>query len=202
VLRVGVWPVTHPGVATSLLYGPTRPEAFRALYHEHRPTIRRYFVTRATPDQVEDLLSETFLVAWRRAGEGKAHTLPWLLNVAAKVLANDRRKAESTTELVRRLTQVTRFETPSVAIEAERRAEHLAVLHALAQLRPRDRELLLLSVWDGLSTGEVAVVLGITPIAARARLSRARRRLESGLRSELEVPSPRTSPTFSEGTSA
>lgn len=178
------------------------PDAFRALYHEHRPTIRRYFATRAPPGEVDDLTSETFLVAWRRAGERKTDTLPWLLNVAAKVLANDRRKTESTTELVQRLTRVTQFETSSVAVEAERRAEHLAVLHALAELRPPDRELMLLSVWDGLKTGEVAVVLGITPIAARARLSRAKRRLQSKLRTELDVPSPRTSPTFSERTSA
>jgi RNA polymerase sigma-70 factor (ECF subfamily) len=178
------------------------PEAFRALYHEYRPTIRRYFGTRAPPGEVDDLTSETFLVAWRRAGEGTTQTLPWLLNVAAKVLANDRRKTESTAEVVRRLTQVTEFQISSVAAQAERRAEHLAVLHALAQLRPPDRELMLLSVWDGLKTGEVAVVLGITPIAARARLSRARRRLQSALRTELDVPSPRTSPTFSERTSA
>jgi RNA polymerase sigma-70 factor (ECF subfamily) len=178
------------------------PEAFRALYHEHRPTIRRYFVTRAPPDQVDDLLSETFLVAWRRAEAGKTHNLPWLLNVAAKILANDRRKTESTIELVQRLTHITASQTSSVAVQAERRAEHLAVLHALAQLRPPDRELLLLSVWDGLKTAEVAVVLNITPIAARARLSRARRRLESKLRTQLDVPSRRTSPTVSERTSA
>lgn len=178
------------------------PDAFRAFYHEHRATIRRYFVTRAPPSQVDDLLSETFLVAWRRAGERKAHALPWLLNVAAKVLANDRRKTESTGELVRRLAQVSRFETTSVALEAEQRAEHLAVLHALAKLRPGDRELMLLSVWDGLKTGEVAVVLGITPVAARARLSRARRRLESALRAELDSPYHHPRPTFSERTSS
>jgi RNA polymerase sigma-70 factor (ECF subfamily) len=178
------------------------PNAFRALYHEHRPTIRRYFATRAPASQVDDLTSETFLVAWRRAGEGRAHTLPWLLNVAAKVLANDRRKTESSGELVRRLTQVSRFETASAALEAERRAEHLAVLQALAKLRPGDRELLLLSVWDGLQTGEIAVVLGISPVAARARISRARRRLKSALRAELDVPSPRPSPTLSERTSS
>lgn len=178
------------------------PAAFRALYHEHRPTIRRYFATRAPPSQVDDLTSETFLVAWRRAGEGKAHTLPWLLNVAAKVLANDRRKTESSGELVRRLAQVSRLETASAALEAERRADHLAVLHALAELRPGDRELMLLSVWDGLQTAEIAVALGITRVAARARLSRARRRLESALRSELASAPHPTSPTFSERTSS
>jgi RNA polymerase sigma-70 factor (ECF subfamily) len=177
-------------------------DAFRALYAEHRPTIRRYFVTRAPPSQVDDLTAETFLVAWRRAGDERAHTLPWLLNVARKVLANDRRKTESTGELVQRLAQVTRFESASAAHDAERRARHLAVLRALAHLRPVDREVLLLSIWDGLRTGEVAVALGITPVAARARLSRARRRLESALRTELDAPPHPTARTFSERTSA
>jgi RNA polymerase sigma-70 factor (ECF subfamily) len=169
------------------------PEAFREAYRAHRPTIRRYFAARAPLDRADDLTAETFLIAWRRAGEGRAGTLPWLLNVAAKVLANDRRKVESSQELFGRLVQVSPLTADSSATQAATRADHLAVLRALAELRPADREVLLLTLWDGLSTGEVAVATGVTPIAARARISRARRRLQTALRAELIGPPPHPS---------
>lgn len=172
------------------------PDAFRALYAEHRPTIKRYFAARAPASQVDDLTSETFLVAWRRDADRPAHTLPWLLNVAGKVLSHQRRKTERSGDLVHRLAQVSRLDDPGVPQAAERRTEQLAVLHALATLTPGDRELMLLTIWDGLQTREVATALGVTPVAARARLSRARRRLESALRAELDSPShPATNPT-------
>ena len=55
------------------------------------------------------------------------------------------------------------------------------MLAALETLSSDDRELLLLVGWDGLDAASVAEVLGCTPDAARARLSRARRRLEAAL---------------------
>ncbi len=170
-------------------------EAFRALYREHLPTIRRYLAARAPASQVDDLAAETFLVAWRRLADMPPQALPWLLNVAAKLLANQRRKTDRSVALVERLVHVSRLDDPGAAFAAERRAEHLAVLHALARLSPGDRELMLLSVWDGLRPREIAVVLAVNPVSVRARLSRARRRLERVLRAELEaadhsLPSP------------
>lgn len=50
---------------------------------------------------------------------------------------------------------------------------------ALARLSRGDREVLLLSAWEGLAADEAAVMLGISPSAYRKRLSRARRRLET-----------------------
>ena len=55
------------------------------------------------------------------------------------------------------------------------------MLAALETLSSDDRELLLLVGWDGLDAASVAEVFGCTPDAARARLSRARRRLEAAL---------------------
>lgn len=170
------------------------PEAFRALYREHHPTIRRYFAARAPASQVDDLAAETFLIAWRRAQDIPAHVLPWLLNVAAKLLANQRRRTDRADALVERLARVSRLDDPDAAAAAERRAERVAVLRALTRLSASDRELMLLSVWDGLPARDIAVVLDVNPVATRTRLSRARRRLERALRAELEshdaLPSP------------
>ena len=171
------------------------PEAFRLLYREHHPTVRRYLAARAPANDVEDLAAETFLLAWRRAADLPPHALPWLLNVAAKVLANRRRSIERGDALVERLARVSRFDDPGVPDALERRDEYAAVLRAVAGLRPGDREVVLLTLWDGLEAREVAVVLGVSGVAARARLSRARRRLERALRTELDgAPHPATIP--------
>jgi RNA polymerase sigma-70 factor, ECF subfamily len=174
----------------------SEPEVFRALFREHHPRIRRYFAARAPASQVDDLAAETFLVAWRRFAEIPPQPLPWLLNVASKVQANQRRKTERAQALVERLASASRLDALDASAAAERRARHLAVLHALARLSESDRELMLLSLWDGLQGGEIALALGVNPVATRARLSRARRRLERALRAELEAagePAPRPS---------
>jgi RNA polymerase sigma-70 factor, ECF subfamily len=67
------------------------PEAFRALYRAHYGTVCRYLAARAHRSAVEDVAAETFLVAWRRQAELPPHIVPWLLNTAAKCLANARR---------------------------------------------------------------------------------------------------------------
>jgi RNA polymerase sigma-70 factor (ECF subfamily) len=170
------------------------PDAFRALYRRHHPTLRRYFAARVPASQVDDLVAETFLIAWRRARDMPPAALPWLFGVAANLLADQRRKVERADALVERLAHVSRLDDPDVAAAAERRAQGGAVLRALATLSAGDRELMLLSVWDGLPAREIAVVLGVNPVATRARLSRARRRLERALRTELDRPDPLRSP--------
>jgi RNA polymerase sigma-70 factor (ECF subfamily) len=52
---------------------------------------------------------------------------------------------------------------------------------ALATLGPADREILRLCGWEELTPEEIAAVLGISRIAARSRLHRARRRLRAAL---------------------
>jgi len=72
-----------------------------------------------------------------------------------------------------------------------------ALASALATLGERDREVLLLTAWEGLAPGEAATVLGCSRNAFAVRLHRARRRLASALnRAEADRPSiPRLSET-------
>ena len=60
------------------------------------------------------------------------------------------------------------------------------VLRALAKLSERDRDLLLLSAWDGLTAAEIAAAVGCSGTAAKVRLHRARRRLQRQL-AELDT---------------
>jgi RNA polymerase sigma factor (sigma-70 family) len=170
------------------------PDAFRALYRRHYRSVCRFLASRTAPDHVEDLAAETFLIAWRKAAQVPDMQLPWLLNVASKVLANHRRSGEARTAMTERLTRQARLDAPGAEADAERRQQQRAVIAALAALREPDRELLLLSLWDDLKPREIAVVLALSPIVARARLSRARKRLQRALDAELDAPSPRAVP--------
>jgi RNA polymerase sigma-70 factor (ECF subfamily) len=162
------------------------PEAFRVLYRAHYRTVCRYLAARVDPSLVEDVAAETFLVAWRRQAEmPRHHVLPWLLNTAAKCLANQRRTRERSAALVERLAGVA-VADPSVDDDLAQDAQRRALLTALAALAESDRELLLLRHWDGLAAREVAAVLELNPVVTRTRLHRAGRRLQQALRAALE----------------
>jgi RNA polymerase sigma-70 factor (ECF subfamily) len=161
------------------------PEAFRALYRRHYAAVCRYLAARTDREHVEDLAAETFLVAWRRQRELPAHERPWLLNAAGKCLANQRRSRERASALAERLAAMAPRESPGLEAELVRGAQGQALVGALANLGDRDREVVLLRHWDGLTPREIAGVLEVTSVTARARLHRAGRRLERALAAAL-----------------
>lgn len=158
---------------------PSTPgDAVRRCYAEHRDAIWRYVLRRTGDrDLAEDVTSEVFVVAWRRAHEPRAVVpdLPWLYGVARKLLANARRAHGRRAALVERLAGETAGRIADD--EAERLIDGWVVRDALEQLAPADREVLRLAAWEGLEPHEIAVVLACRPGTARIRLHRARRRL-------------------------
>jgi RNA polymerase sigma-70 factor (ECF subfamily) len=169
-------------------------QAFRDLYRAHYRTVCRYLVVRADADLVEDVAAETFLVAWRRRSQLPDHVVPWLLNTAAKCLANQRRSRQRAAALVERLAAATAAGATWIEEDLARDAQRRALAVALAGLGDRDRELLVLRHWDGLAPREVAAVLELTPVLVRTRIHRAERRLRQALTTALEdqdAPRPR-----------
>jgi RNA polymerase sigma-70 factor, ECF subfamily len=160
-----------------LTIGTSHEERFRAAYQRHAGAVWRYLARRLGDDDLaEDLTSEVFVVAWRRRHDAPTDSLPWLYGVARRVLANDRRAARAHAMRIRALADqlaAAAPEEPSGAVAA-----------ALAGLRERDREILLLAAWEGLEPHEVATALGIRPATARVRLHRARRRFSALLDTE------------------
>jgi RNA polymerase sigma-70 factor, ECF subfamily len=148
------------------------------LHREHAGAVRAFVRRRIGDDEADDVVADVFVVVWRRLDDVPADARIWLLGVARRVLANRRRTAKRQRALYDRLAR-----------DAERRpgadagpeAADGAVLRALASLAARDREVLLLVTWDGLSHAEAGAVLGVRPATVTMRVHRARRRLEQAL---------------------
>jgi RNA polymerase sigma-70 factor (ECF subfamily) len=149
------------------------------LYRDQGRAILAYALRRVeSSEDAADVVAETFLVAWRRLDEvpvGDGGRL-WLYAVARRVIANLHRAERRRTRLGQRLAESMRIELASRPAPAGEGAE---ILQAMGGLGDDDRELLLLVSWEELSPGEAAKVLGISPLAARSRLHRARRRLRA-----------------------
>jgi RNA polymerase sigma factor (sigma-70 family) len=152
---------------------------FGRLYREQGRAILSYALARVDdPDDATDVVAETPLVAWRRLGEvpiGAGEKL-WLYGVARRVVANLHRSARRRTRLAERLAESLRTEA---AVHPAPDGEAAEVLELIGELGEESRELLLLVSWEGLSPAEAGKVLGISALAARSRLHRARRRLRS-----------------------
>jgi RNA polymerase sigma factor (sigma-70 family) len=145
------------------------------LWHGWHRHVLAYAIRRADSATAEDVVSETFAIAWRRLGDVPERPLPWLLAVARRVLANKRRGERRRAALVERL----RHEGAAAQGPPDARAER--ALAALAGLSERDQETLLLHAWDGLDHGEAGTVMGCSAATFAVRLHRARRRFEQEL---------------------
>jgi RNA polymerase sigma-70 factor (ECF subfamily) len=162
---------------------PSRRTRFESLFGEHYDDVLAYALRRSDGETAQDVVAETFLVAWRRLDAVPADPLPWLYGVARRVLANQRRAGRRRDALARRL---------AVHAEASDRRAMVgdsSLLRALARLSESDREALVLVAWEGLDQGRVAAALGCRPATLRVRLYRARRRLAHELQRE-ENPLP------------
>jgi RNA polymerase sigma-70 factor, ECF subfamily len=152
---------------------------FFRLHREHARDVLGYALRRSTdPEDAADVVAETFLVAWRRLGDvpldGEARL--WLYGTARRVLANQRRGERRRGRLAERLREELRRQLP-----VQPAGEAANVLEALAAMGEEDRELLMLIGWEGLTPSQAARVFEISPLAARSRLHRARRRLRARL---------------------
>ncbi len=162
-------------------------ERFERIYRENFRAVLRFAALRIDPERAKDVAAETLLVAWRRLDDVPAEPRPWLFGVARKVIAGQFRSQTRRDALAARLQGELQTDSADLAGSI---ADRESVLTAFAALRERDREVLRLVAWDGLSPVEAAEVLGVTRLAFAVRLHRARRRLEQALEPELQSLAP------------
>ncbi|GAA3198713.1 RNA polymerase sigma factor [Dactylosporangium siamense] len=162
----------------------TDAERFTSIYDAHHRQVYGYAVTRAGREHADDVVADTFLVAWRRVREIPATPLPWLLGVARNVARERFRDEVRQGAIAAELRTWIREAEDDVAEHVTDRA---AVLHALSGLSEDDRELLTLTAWHGLSARDAARVVGCSTATFFVRLHRARKRLQ-----EAMTATPRT----------
>lgn len=163
---------------------------FRALYDGNFAAVLGYTLRRVEqPTDAADVVSETFLVAWRRLDEAPpGDSRPWLFGIARHVLSNYHRGLRRRQRLGGRLRDtLARDVAPDPANGV---TEWDRIRRVLLKLRPDDRELLMLVGWDGLTPTEAAGVVGIAPGTARMRLARARARFRDLLDPVGDAPGP------------
>ena len=150
------------------------PDArFVALYESHAGAVLAYARRRCGDDEAEDVLAETFLIAWRRRDDVPSDALPWLYAVARNVVSNRLRSSRRRTALEARLA--------AEPLPPDDDAPDPRLRAALSALRPIDREALLLTAWEGLSTERAARAAGCSAATFHVRLHRARKRLAQAL---------------------
>ena len=172
--------------ATVIQLSRREPEQFTLLFRRHAPHIQRYVTRRLGPDAADDIVAETFLLAFRqrdRYDQDRADARPWLYGIATNLIGRHRR---AEIRLYRALART--GADPVVApftdqvddrVSATTAARRLAA--ALAGLSAEHRDTLLLVAWGDLSYDEVATALGVPVGTVRSRLSRARSRLRRTL---------------------
>lgn len=146
-----------------------------ALFSEHSAAVRAYARRRVPSATADDVVSDVFVVAWRRLDDVPDDGLPWLLACAQRIIANQRRSVRRQAALRDRLSHK-RTGAPGGQTIADS-----VLAEALATLSRNDREALMLTAWEGLEPARAAAVMGCSPRAFSMRLHRARRRLATAM---------------------
>jgi RNA polymerase sigma-70 factor (ECF subfamily) len=118
--------------------------------------------------------------------------LPWLLTVATNVVRNEQRSFSRRIKNLRRVG-----EEPAMPDHADMVAERLddqrkmkELLKAVATLPRNEQEALALCVWAEVSYEDAAAVLGIAAVSVRARVSKAKAKLQQFRELVLTVALP------------
>jgi len=155
-----------------------------AVYEQHAPAIRAYAARRVEPDAVDDVVAETFAIAWRKLPR-EADPLPWLYAVARRVVHGHRRSHARRTALLQRVGGHASV-APAPDVSEQIHGDPL-LARAFARLTETEREAIRLIAWEGLEPGDAARAAGCTRATFAVRLSRARARLRTALASEARA---------------
>ena len=173
----------HELIARSL----AEPAAFADLFDLHAATVHRYAASRTDRQTADDLLSETFLVAFDKRGNFDAErgaVRAWLLGITTTLIRKHRRTearayAGLAADKASRILSADAYQEADARLDAAASVRDLA--RALAKLAPGDRDVVLLYAWEELSYQDIALALDIPLGTVRSRLNRARTKLGANM---------------------
>ena len=172
--------------ATLIALSVAEPEVFAVIFDRHATEIHRYAARRLGDSIAEDVVGETFLVAFRRRGRydpAYPNARPWLYGIATNMISRHR---QAELRLYRALARtgvdpVIASPADDVIARVSAAGERRALAAALARLSVADRNTLLLVAWGELSYGQAASALRVPVGTVRSRLNRARRKVREAL---------------------
>ncbi|GAA1611533.1 RNA polymerase sigma factor [Kribbella sancticallisti] len=163
------------------LGGVSRESRFVSLYEATFVDLVRFAQRRVPESQVEDVVGEALLVAWRRLEDVPPHppdARAWMFGIVRNTILNTHRSALRRHALAMRLAEAATAWSPD---DADLVARQVDLGRAWERLSAVHQEALALAVMEDLSARQAAAVLGITAVAYRLRLSRARHALRAQL---------------------
>jgi RNA polymerase sigma-70 factor, ECF subfamily len=156
---------------------PDRADAFRSLYQSSYADLLKFVQRRTDPANAEDVVAEAFLVVWRRFSEApvqESDARAWAFGIARNLMLNAQRGEQRRQALAVRLAETLDFVGTS---HADLVSSRIDLSRAWTLLSEVHQEALGLAVFENLAAPQAAKVLGISPVAFRLRLTRARRAL-------------------------
>jgi RNA polymerase sigma factor (sigma-70 family) len=169
------------------LSGRAGGAALTKLHDAHARDLHRYLARRLNPAVADDLLAETFLVAWAqraRYDPARGTARAWLFGIATNLSRQHARTEANTLRAMARDAGRAAVVEPEDAasaarVDADRAVRALA--DGLAALRPEERDVLLLVAWADLRPVEIATALDLNVQTVRTHLHRARTKLRGRL---------------------
>ena len=147
----------------------------------HEPALRAYLHGLVRPDDLDDLVQETYARLLQARRRGPIDSPRGLLFATARNAARDlhRRRAVANTIPIAEMDESRVFDAaPGVPEAVSRRQESELLAAAIAELPPRCREILVLRKFENLSHREIAQRLGIAEHTVEAQLTKALHRCE------------------------
>lgn len=170
------------------------PGRFAAIFDRHGPHIHRYLARRLGREAADDLVGDTFLIAFDKRVKydlARPDARPWLYGIATNLASQywrDQGK-QARLRLVTGPEPVQDGHADRVAEQVTAEAMGDVLTQALATLSEGDRDVLVLIATEGLAYEEVAAALAIPVGTVRSRMFRARKkvRLSLGLKTSEEI---------------
>ena len=147
-------------------------EAFSELYNMFAPTINAVVLARVPRDEVQDIVQEAFIAAYRNiAGLKDANLVgPWLIRIARNRAAEFYRSFRASEELDEQISR-----------PQEKTREAAEILRAIRTLGSSYSETLMMRLVEGMSAKEIAERTGLKPESVRVNLHRGMEKLRESL---------------------
>jgi RNA polymerase sigma-70 factor (ECF subfamily) len=148
---------------------------FHSVYERHSADVYRFALyLSGDPALAEEITQETFVRAWAMSGAIREGTVKaYLLTIARNLYRAERKRTARQVALDGALPD----RKPGPEAVARGSSELDAVLAALQTLPETDRAALLMHAQDGLPYAAIALSLGLSTVAVKVRVHRARLKL-------------------------